>query len=178
MASIGVERERSNESIIACRLLSYELLLPLRSCPPSVFSGMETNASASLPSMPEKTKEPSSCRSDFPSGGYYLFHHFPYMAFRESCGQHKISAFTLPVHDTVACGACQGESPATVGGEKLARPGHEETAVAEFLLLLYQFAFCHTVLLSSLISLQISSFLHSICLYRFFNTTFSKCPAK
>ena len=115
---------------------------------------------------------------DFPSGGYYLFHHFPYMAFRESCGQHKISAFTLPVHDTVACGACQGESPATVGGEKLARPGHEETAVAEFLLLLYQFAFCHTVLLSSLISLQISSFLHSICLYRFFNTTFSKCPAK
>lgn len=77
MASIGVERERSNESIIACRLLSYELLLPLRSCPPSVFSGMETNASASLPSMPEKTKEPSSCRSIFPPAAIIYSITFP-----------------------------------------------------------------------------------------------------
>lgn len=77
MASIGVERERSNESIIACRLLSYELLLPLRSCPPSVFSGMETNASASLPSMPEKTKEPSSYRSIFPPAAIICSITFP-----------------------------------------------------------------------------------------------------
>lgn len=125
MASIGVERERSNESIIACRLLSYELLLPLRSCPPSVFRGWR-------PTPPLRCRLCRKRRKNRRPAGRFSLRRLlsvpslSYMAFRESCGQHKISAFTLPVHDTVACGACQGESPATVGGEKLARPGHEK----------------------------------------------------